>query len=283
LADTLSAVLSHRSRAAQARGITVKPVLKPADVIVDASLLFSLLNTILDWALTHARAQIEFVMDMKAWPVQARLACRFEHRSADGSDDGVGPADPAQHQLDSLAWCLVEQTAWAMGLPLSRTVDRGQVLLTIEFPRTAHDQMEGVSAIELDQGFGLSSNSKPLAGSQVLVIASRREMRVRIRDAIRHMGLMVDMVSSVEEAADFCRDGLPHAIIVEGILAGERLRQLRAEISAEVPDFAFVEIIEEGSSFEMSGFGGTTTGRVGREAIERALPSVLMFELSRSL
>ena len=106
-------------------------------------------------------------------------------------------------------------------------------------------------------------------------------MRVRVRDAIRHMGLVIDLVSSVDEAHDFCREGLPHAIIVEGILNGERLRQLRAQICAELPDFPFVEIIEEGSAFAMSGFGGASMGRVGRDALESALPSVLMFELTR--
>jgi hypothetical protein len=280
LADTLKAVLRHRARETEARGITLKPSLKPADVIVDASLLFSLLNTVLDWSLLHSRSEIHFAVDMKAWPAHARLSCRFAHRPADELDDGATAHAP---QLDSLVWRLVEQTAWTMGLPLSRTVNNGEALLTIEFPRTAHDSMEDVSAIELDQGFSLSSNSRPLAGSHVLVVASRREMRVRVRDAIRHMGLIVDLVSSVEEASDFCREGLPHAIIVEGILHGERLRQLRAEIGAELPEFPFIEIIEEGASFAMSGFDGASMGRVGRDAIENALPSVLMFELSRAL
>lgn len=281
LADTLKAVLAHRGRETQARGIALAPALKPADVIVDASLLFSLLNTMLDWALALARSRIDLSVDMKAWPAHARLACHFAHRPPDEADDGTAvQADP---RFDSLVWRLLEQTAWTMGLPLSRTVNNGEVLLTIEFPRTAQETMEGLSTIELDRGFGPSGNSRPLAGSHVLVIASRREMRVRIRDAIRHMGLIVDLVSSIEEAADFCRDGLPHAIIVEGILSGERLKHLRAEILTEVPDFPFVEIIEEGASFAMSGFGGSTMGHVGREAIETALPSVLMFELSRSV
>ena len=282
LAETLQGVLTHRARETQARGITLKPTLKAADVIVDASLLFSLLNTMLDWALSHARSEIEFTVDMKAWPAHARLSCQFAHRPADELDDGASTAQPVS-QLDSLVWRLLEQTAWTMGLPINRTVNDGELLLTLEFPRTAHDEMEGVSTIELDQGFGLSSNSKPLAGSHILVVASRREMRVRIRDAIRHMGLIVDMVSSVEEASDFCREGLPHGIIVEGILSGERLKHLRTEICAEVPDFPFVEIIEEGATFAMSGFGGSSMGRVGRDAIESALPSVLMFELSRAL
>ncbi|HEV7915615.1 MAG TPA: hypothetical protein VGP22_17755 [Albitalea sp.] len=280
LAETLKTVLRHRARETEARGITLKPTLKPADVIVDASLLFGLLNTVLDWCLLHARSEIDFAIDMKAWPAHARLSCRFAHRPADELDDGA-PVDAPQ--LDSLVWRLAEQTAWTMGLPLARTVSNGEVRVTIEFPRTAHDSMEGVSTVELDTGFGLSSHSRPLAGSHVLVVASRREMRVRVRDAIRHMGLIVDLVSSVEEAAGFCHEGLPHAIVVEGILSGERLRQLRAEIGAELPEFPFIEIIEEGASFAMSGFDGASMGRVGRDAIESALPSVLMFELSRAL
>ncbi|WP_280152993.1 hypothetical protein [Piscinibacter sp. XHJ-5] len=279
LADTLKTVLRHRARETEARGITLKPALKPADVIVDASLLFSLLNSVLDWSLLHARSEIAFAVDLKAWPAHARLNCHFAYRPAD-EPAFVATAEP---QLDSLVWRLIEQTAWTMGLPLTRTVGQGQVRLVIEFPRTADDSMEGMSTIELDQGFGLSSNSTSLAGSHVLVIASRREMRVRLRDSIRHMGLIIDLVASVDEAKDFCREGLPHAIIVEGILNGEKLRQLRSQIGSELPEFPFIEIIEEGSSFAMSGFDGAPMGRVGRDAIESALPSVLMFELSRAL
>ncbi|WP_198414928.1 histidine kinase [Piscinibacter terrae] len=282
LADTLNAVLQHRSRETAARGIVVRPSLKTAEVVVDPSLLYSLINNVLDWSLAHARSDIEFVVDMKAWPAHARLACHFSHRPPDELDDGA-PSPASLPALDSLTWRLIEQTAWTMGLPIHRSVDAGRASLTIEFPRVAAEQVEGLSAVEMDTGFGLSANSRPLAGSHVLVIASRREMRVRIRDAIRHMGLVIDLVSSIEEAADFCRDSLPHGIVVEGILVGDRLNHLRQEICADVPDFPFVEIIEEGASFSMSGFGGSAMGRVGREAIESALPSVLMFELSRGL
>jgi len=278
----LKAVLAHRARETHARGITLEPTWKPADVIVDASLLFSLLNTVLDWALIHARSQIAFSVDLKAWPAHARLVCRFAYRPLDELDDGGAPPAPPT-RLDSLVWRLLEQSASTMGLPLARAVKHGEAVLTLEFPRTAHDEMEGVSTFELDRGFGPSGHSRPLAGSHVLVVASRREMRVRVRDAIRHMGLIVDLVSSVDEAAAFCREGLPHAIIVEAILHGEALRKLQTEIGAELPDFPFIEIIEEGTSFAMSGFGNAAMGHVGRDAIESALPSVLMFELSRSL
>jgi len=281
LADTLQGVLAHRHRETQSRGIVLKPALKPAEVIVDASLLFSLLNTVLDWALAHAQSNIEFRIELKSWPPHAQLICRFAHRPADQQGDGDRPPEPAA--LESLAWRLLEQTAWTMGLPLDRRDDALYSTLTIEFPRTAADELEGVTTMEMDEGFAPSTNSKPLAGSHVLVVSSRRDLRVQIRDALRNMGLIIDFVASVEEAADFCRDGLPHAMIIESIQRGERFAHLREEISAEVPDFVFIEIIEEGNTFEMSGFSGSNVARVGRDVIESSLPSALMFELSKGL
>ena len=281
LADVLNGVIAHRARETNARGVVVKPSLKPVEVIVDASLLFSVLNSTVDWALANARSQIDFAIDVKAWPAHARLACRFAHRPVDELGDGHAASVP--RGLDSLTWRLIEQTAWTMGLIVERKDDGAITNLTLEFPRTAHTNVEGVSALDLNDGFAPSTNSQPLAGSHVLVIASRREMRVLIRDALRNMSLIIDFVNSVDEAVAFCREGLPHAVIVESIQAGERFAHFREEISKEVPNFVFIEIIEEGATFEMSGFGGSPMARVGREVLASSLPSALMFELSKSL
>lgn len=282
LATTFKSVLAHRNRETLARGIVLKPVLKSAEVIVDASLLFSLFNTTLDWALANARSQIEFTIDIMSWPAHARLTCHFTHRPADEALV-PGTADVLPPGLNALTWRMLEQTAATMGLPVQRTDKAGSTTLTLEFPRTAHDEMEGVSTMEFDDGFAPSTNSKPLAGNHVLVVSSRREMRALIRDALKNMGLVIDFVNSVDDASDFCRDGLPHAIVIEAIQNGERFGKFRDEIVAEVPDFAFIEIIEEGNTFEMSGFSGSRMARVGRDVIANSLPSALMFELSKSL
>jgi hypothetical protein len=279
LADVLGGVIAHRSRETAARGIVVKPSLKPVEVIVDPSLLFSLLNATVDWALASSQSQIDFAIDVKAWPSHARLACRFAHRPVDDLTDGVGAEAP--RGLDSLTWRLIEQTAWTMGLVIERIDGAHLTTLTFEFPHTASDALGALSALEINDGFAPSSNSQPLAGSHVLVIASRREVRVQIRDALRNMSLIIDFVNSVEEAASFCREGLPHAVIVESIQAGERFAHFRDEIAREVPDFVFIEIVEEGTTFEMSGFGGSRVARVGREVIASSLPSALLFELSK--
>ena len=297
LAATVGAMLNHRARETQARGIVLQPTLKPVDVIVDASLLFSLLNVTLDWVLAQAESHIAFNVDTKVWPANGRVTCRFLRRktgrlagadsASTGASTSASTSAPAEidSSTHSLSWRLIEQTAITMGLLLAHSQENGITTLSFEFPRTASEDMEGVSTTEMDDGFSTPSalNSKPLAGSHVLVVASRRDVRVQVRDAIKHMGLIVDLVASVEEAVDFCQDGLPHAIIVESILAGARLNQLKAEISSEVPGFAFIEIVEEGNSFEMSNFDHASMARVGRAAIESALPSVLTFELSKSL
>jgi len=278
LAEVVNGVLAHRGRETQARGIVLKPSLKAAEVIVDASLLFSLLNSLFDWSLANAHSQIELAIDIKQWPAHARLYCRFANRPADTLD-----AEAPLHGLDSLAWRLLEQTAWTMGLIVERNDNAGVTMLMLEFPRTVSDEIEGVSALEINDGFAPSSNSQPLAGSHVLVVASRREMRLQIRDALRNMSLIIDFVNSVDEAVSFCRDGLPHAIVIESIQNGERFAAFREDITDEVPGFVFIEIIEEGSAFQMSGFDGPSMARVGRDVIASSLPSALIFELSKAL
>lgn len=280
LTQTLQNVLAHRSREILSHGIEVRQVLRPVEVIVDPTLLFALFNTTLDWALAHARSNVELRLDMKTWPVHARLSCRFRHTPPDLEPQLASQPVPA---LDDITWQLLRHTAAVMGLGVERADTDTLASLTFEFPRTVSEQLPGLSTMDLDDAFPSSVNSKPLAGSHVLVIASRRDVRVQVREAIRHMGLVVDFVNSIEEATAFCAEGLPHAVVVESILRGERFNQLRADIVRDAPDVAFIEIIEEGTMFEVSGFGNAAMARVGRDAILASLPSALVFELSKGL
>jgi hypothetical protein len=282
LTEMLQGAVNHRSREIHARGILIKPKLRPVEVVVDASLLFGLLNTMVDWSLRHARSTIELWVDVKSWPRHAVLSCRYAHSLADepGHPDAQGLV--AKGALDSLTWRLIEETARVMGLPLQCHSEGQHTLLSVEFPHTSSDS-EQILRLEQDQGFAPSSNHQPLAGNQVLVVASRRELRMQIKEAIKDMGLVIDLVSSVNQAVDFCTESLPHAIVFESALQGAKLRQLHAELRDEVPDMVFIEILEDGHRFETSGFDRSSMARVGRDALATALPSVLVYELSNSL
>lgn len=278
----LREVLLQRGREATARQLEIMQALKPAEVVVDATLLHTLLQAVVDWSLDLARKGIEFKLDVKAWPPYARLTVRFAHASSDASDR-LTPIGTPLPSLDTMSWRLVQQVSWTLGLVLDRLVSADETTLTIEFPRTVHDEIEGVSVVEIDQGFGVSDNSKPLAGSHVLVVAGGREMRSIIKESIRHMGLLVDFVNSVEEAEEFCRDALPHAIIYESVLANDRFKKLRVGISSEFPSFVFIEVAPEGNALRLSTVGSDTGAMIGRDAVIQSLPSALIFELSRTI
>jgi DNA-binding response OmpR family regulator len=120
-----------------------------------------------------------------------------------------------------------------------------------------------------------------MAGHHVLVVATRREIRNTVRESLRNMGMMVDFVTSLEEAEQFCRSSMPHAIVYDALLRGERFERLRNEWLTEVPNLAFVQLAESGHAFELLNVDGRQFASVGRDAIMQQLPSALSFELSR--
>ncbi|MEY2891646.1 MAG: hypothetical protein RJA98_1554 [Pseudomonadota bacterium] len=283
LADHVKSALQQRGDDPASLGMSLKASTQPIEVIVDPSLMFGLIDTALDWAARQARSPVEWRIALKTWPVNALLTCRFAHRPADELPPGARTETAATSALDSLSWRLLDLTAGHMGVVVTREVDASETTLTLEFPRTVHEQVEGLTSLDFDQGAPSSGHSRPLEGHQVLVVASRRDMRVRVRDAIQSMGLTVDIVGSVDDAAAFCEDSQPDAIIVEGILTGERFRKWREKLVEKAPGTVFIEIIEEGRDFEMSGFDGKSMARIGRDVIEGTLPSVLIFELSKMI
>lgn len=291
LTQVLRSVLAQRSRETQARGIQVRQVLKPIEVMTDGSLLFALLNALMDWALASTHSSIDLRLDLTPWPAKARLVCRFAHRSLDLLDDPRAAETPAT--LNSLAWRLVEQTAITLGVLPLREDEAGITVLTLEFPHIVGDEANGLAATEraLDapsesessQDYPPSSNSKPLAGSHVLVIAQRRELRSQLQAAMQHMGLIIDVVGSMEEASQFCAEGLPHGIVFEARLRGPEFDRLYAEAMREVPDFSFVEVLDEAHKTQLSTATPDGLARISRQHLNDALPSVLLFELSKGL
>jgi hypothetical protein len=289
LTQSLREVLAQRQGELDSRGVVVKQVLKPAEVIVDATLLSSLLHTLLDWALRHACSSVEIQLDMKSWPAHARLVCRFDHLPPDrvsARPSGSRAAAKSHHaaELDSLPWQLLLQLARTMQLSIERQDVGGSSMLTLEFPHTANDSLEGVSSFDVSSsGFALSGESRSLAGNQVLVMSVRRDVRNQVRQAVAHMGLTLDFVTTTDAAREYCQQGLPHAIIYESALYDSAFDRLRGDVRQQCPELAWIEITEQGEAFEISSFGGMSMARVGRDAIGTSLPSALMFELAKGL
>lgn len=280
LPQRLRGALAQRQRETAARGIELRQELQPAEIMIDAPIATALLQALLDWSFEHARSHIEFRIDLKPWPVHARLACRFAFIPA---DEVPGAAqNKTADSLDSISWQLLRRLAQTLGLVLQREESAGSTQLVLEFPHTVTEGGSMLASPPLDAAPVGGLSSQPMVGRHVLVIASRRETRNSLRETLRPMGLMVDYVSSVDEARQFCASGLPHGIIYEAALAGENFRKLCSAWRSEVPSLAFIEIAEQGRELEVNDLGGQRTSRIGRDAISSALPGALIFELAQA-
>jgi hypothetical protein len=288
LSHALRDVLAQHQDDLRTRGIAVKQAIKPADVVVDATLLSALLDTMLDWSLRHACTAVDLRLDTKAWPTHARLVCRYGHTPQDRvqtvAPAARGAATPSRViELDCLSWQLMAQLVRTMALHIDRADTESNTALTLEFPHTVNDSLEGAAAIECDSGAAPIDDSRPLAGAQVLVIAARREVLNQIRQTLLPMGVGFDSVSSVDAARAFCRQGLPQAIVYESAMHDSAFDRLRNDIKLQSAELAWIEIVEQGEAFEISSFGGMSMARVGRNAIGSSLPSALMFELAKDV
>lgn len=277
--------LMQRGREIESRGIEVQQVLAPAEVLSDETLLYSLLQTALDWSFEHAVSRIDFRLDMTSWPVHARLVVSFLYQPADIVEETTAPLSPTEAPaLNTMSWRLLQQTAAVLGLQCCRFDTSGRAQLQLQFPDTLAPRVQGLpaaAALEPVDKVTRAHNSQPLAGRHVLVLAARREIRNVVREALRPMGLMIDFVGSVEEAQLLCSEGLPHAMVYDSSLAGERFETLRSQMLAEVPGIAFIRLADQGKAFEVLNVGGRQFASVGRDAILESLPPALIFELSR--
>jgi hypothetical protein len=275
LDDAVHSLLGQRAGGVTDREVSVAVATQQAEVMADPTLMFCLLNTLFEWTLGNAAGRCEFKTFAGPAPDDLDLVCRFEPRVSDTLTIDLAEATRPP-RLNALAWRILEQTARTMGVQVHIEDGVNSVVLTLRFARAAAQTAPVVAP-----GAVTARQTRPLAGSQVLVISSRREMRVQVRDALRHMGLMIDFVSSVSEAEEFCHGGPPDAVIVESIQCGERFAKFRDALRAKAPECAFVEIVEQGRTFEKSGVGGAQAGRVGRDVIDSSLPAALLHELSK--
>ena len=95
LSGLLRDALLQRSREIDARGIEVRQVFAAAEVMSDATLLFSLLQTLLDWTFEHAVSRIDIKLDLKSWPSHARITIGYLHQQP----DEVAPAPKTEGPL----------------------------------------------------------------------------------------------------------------------------------------------------------------------------------------
>jgi len=290
LPQTLRDALRQRASAMAARGIEVRQLLQPADVVVDASLLFSLLQNLLDWAFEHTRSQaITLSTGLNTWPVHALLHCDFAWRAPDRLAPDAELAFEAARtergdqpfELDTMAWRLVAQAAQSMGVQISRQDTPWQVHLTLAFPG-APRRWPGLvdTLMALDDPDRMQA--QPLAGCRVLVLATRPAVDRLVQEATAHLGLSIDVVGTLDEARS-CALGLPPDVLVVDVRNSE-VDCVLAELKAGGSGPALVQIGGGGGGakgLEISTSGRFELLRVHGDAVMRDLPIALQYALNR--
>jgi hypothetical protein len=284
LGKLLAEALHQRGPEIEGRGLEVRSQLQPAQVLVDASLCVSLLQALVDWSIEHARSPIDLTIAPNAdhghvRPLRTRLICSFAHAADDEAGRRGNGAPP---RLDTMAWRLLAQTAATLGLLLTRSERAGRTTAMIAFPRGDGEPVGDASATEHRRLGESPEHRRSLVGNHVLVVAARRGVRHVVRDALHATGMLIDFVTSIDEAREFCRGGLPHAVVHEAVLGGRSFEHLRGELLRAAPGLAFVQISEEGHAFEVHEAAGRESASVGRASLAAALPAALAYMLARS-
>ncbi|MES2945939.1 MAG: hypothetical protein V4772_23985 [Pseudomonadota bacterium] len=256
------------------KGVELYQNLKAVEVIVDPSLLFSLIDAALDWAVSMGR-RLVITLEIKNWPEYGMLFIKTSDSVAAGNDEEDGTGS------ENLGWYLLSETARAMGVSVEKVSSAHEVSLLIEFPRTVK-RLEGMTAVEMDTGFdSLHSESKPLAGHRVLVITNDEKLRMEVTSIARTMSLVVDFAPSTSQGMRFCEMETPHMLIIDERVRDHVFDELRMELRKMDGNFPFIEVANDSNVLEVAGWMSDSMTRLSRDALRSQLPSIMALELSK--
>ncbi len=285
LPQCLRAALQGQAVHTNGLAIACPPAPAKAEVMADASLLHAVLAAAADWSAALAQANVEWRIDIKPWPVRARVMCRFahlppDHPAAPRAQADAGNRPHREPTLDTLDWLLLNYTAHIAAVVVNRQDSPSHSLLTLEFLNTVNGTLEGAAAVDLAGASNGMSHS--IGGSHVLVLASQRATRQRLRDATKGQDLQVDFVSTVSDAALYCNDGLPQVLVYESAFNGDALAAFQARLDAAAPGVALIEVLPTGQDCQMSVPGAEPVTRLGIDALGNMLLPVMVLEMGRN-
>ena len=273
----LHQAVQERIAALEAQGVDLHCNIKHVEVIVDPGLLFTLIDSALNWACASSQ-RLAISLGTKNWPEHAVLTIRTTAPA--GATRPVPGPDP-------LSWHLMCHIAQAMEVTVEREVrDNGDAILRMEFSRTVR-VLEGLTSMDMDEATGGDStfytNTKPLTGSRVLLISRDPLVRGEVDRACRLLSLKVDTVPGVPQAERYVKLGMPQLLIIDERQHDDAFDRMLHEIRETDPDFGVLEITDDADTFEISSWMSESMTRVSRALLRAQLPAVITRELARAL
>lgn len=276
LDSVVKQALAERNQFFHQRGIELVQRIKRVEVIVDPGLLSSLIEAAIDWASERGR-RLTVSLEIKHLPEHGLLVFKSTQTVTTGAS---GPL--VEDEFEKLSWHLLMEIAQSIGATLDRVKSNDESVLTIEFPRTVK-QLEGLTAVEMDLGADswMPSESKSLAGHQILLVTADEVLRDDVADICGNMGLVVDCVASPEQAERTCKVEKPHMLIVDERVRDAQFDALWQELLRQDPNFPMIEIASDANTLAMASWMSDSLTRVSRGSLRAQLPQVLVLELAK--
>ena len=276
LDELVLTALQERSGIFKMRGIEVFQRLRPVEVIVDASLLYSLVDAALDWASGLGR-KLAVTLEMKNWPENGLLTLKSSHV---GGQSHPSPQDDGPSE-ETVGWYLLNEISHAMGVSVKRASSPADTILSIEFVRTVK-RLGGLSTVEMDTSpESMYGESRPMAGTRLLVITDDARLQSEIRSICKGTGLVVDCVPNAEQGVQFCELQMPKMVIIDQHMRGNVFDGLYEYLRNTDPDFPFIEIASAANTLEMAGWTSDSMSRLSRDVLASHLAETVMLDLAK--
>ena len=271
LADVARAALTARGDWFQRRHVNVRQGLAQAQVFADSSMVYLLIDELLQWA-GQLSDDVVITVDKSQSSARARLRVAA----------GCTPSTLPESSWRSMHWMLWHQLARALGAQTQMEMREDHMRVTIGM--TAPTEAQLSSAME--EHIGPSSVSAVIQGCRVLVVSSRAQRRAQCLQALAGYGVLVDQAEDLHQATRLAAQYMPDALVYDASVAGAQMDQLRDSIGARSGSPpAVIEINERAGAteFQASTIGTLSTGHVAAGALKQSLGPALVFELCKVL
>jgi hypothetical protein len=244
----------------EAPSARLREKLEAATIVADSGLVGALMRSVVDWCSQSAASPIDLMLQARPATMQAVLSCRFMRHPA-ASDNG-----------EPLSWHLMHFAAAPLGARLELENGSEHATLRITIDRLVPPALPGRAS---------AADIRLLAGCQLLVVSNDRDIRHQVRCAVQGLDLLVDYVTSVDAASEYCDEGLPQAVVYASTLAGTSMARLRNRLGQVAGGPPFIEISPAHEGYEPPAAGERSVRRVVIDELAQALPAALVIEMTR--
>lgn len=283
LAYVVESVLQERREALALQGITVRRQFRPVELLIDPTLAYSLVQTVLEWGLQHGsrlelRVEPHPVDDGPLQPGESRPA-RAWLELAVVLDS---PIVPVSVHADGVLWLLAQQLASTDGgIVLQRHVEPGRVRLTAQFRRTV-GQMYTATGAGADAG-APSTVFKTIGGSYAVICSADADTRLRALAVVKKLGIAADGVASAAQALSALATRDIHLLVLDEAHLPADAAQLADTLAERRPGIGVVRLVNDtaAAAHDEGAAERHDAPRVPLEALDARLGPAVMFTLSK--